>query len=89
MGDRGVVGRGRGGRRSPTFFDKGTRPQSPHFFGLKFVQKVVHCCNWLLTETQCKNFSTAELIFYVTVNLCLSLVSGVPPLLFQDYTPDG
>jgi len=39
------------------------------------------------------NFSTAKFIFYVTVNLCLSLVSGVPPLLFRttplhmSYTP--
>ena len=32
------------------------------------------------------NFSTAELIFYVTVNLCLSLVSGVPHFFFKDYT---
>jgi len=36
------MGRGRGGTASP------------YFFGLKFVQKLVHCCNWLLTEKQCK-----------------------------------
>ena len=36
----------------------GTRgTASPHFFGLKFVQKSVNCCNWLLTETQCKMIS--------------------------------
>ena len=29
------------------------------------------------------NFSTAELLFYVTVNLCLSLVSGVPHFFFR------
>jgi len=34
----GVVGRG---RRETAY---------PHFFGLKFVQKLVHCCNWLLTS---------------------------------------
>ena len=51
---RGVVGRGRKGRRPPTFRQGGTRPPLPHFFGLKFVQTLVHCCNWLLTETQCK-----------------------------------
>ena len=37
----------------PHFFRRGHVPHSPHFFGLKFVQKLVHCCNWLLTETQC------------------------------------
>jgi len=48
----------------PHFFRQGARPALPHFFGLKFVQKLVHCCNWLLTETQCKIISvrTAELI---------------------------
>ena len=38
----------------------GTRGDGvPHFFGLKFVQKLVlvHCCNWLFTETQCKIIS--------------------------------
>jgi len=116
---QGVVGRVRGGTASPTFFDRGTRPALPHFFGLKFVQKLVHCCNWLLTETQCKIISvrTAELmsicyrhsntsrciagqdqrsavIIFLTCtsvrvcrpklfkNLCLSLVSGVPPTSF-------
>jgi len=38
----------------PHFFDRGARPPLPPLFGLKFVQKLVHCCNWLLTETQCK-----------------------------------
>ena len=41
-----------GGRRPPTLFDRGKRvPDSPHFFGLKFVQKLVH------TEIHCGNFS--------------------------------
>ena len=48
---RGVVGGDAGGRRPPVFFD---------FFGLKFVQKLVHCCNWLLTETQCKIISVYQ-----------------------------
>ena len=34
------MGRGHGGTASP------------RFFGLKFVQKLVHCCNCILTETQ-------------------------------------
>jgi len=39
----------------PQFFrPRGRVPHSSHFFGLKFVQKLVHCCNRLLTETQCK-----------------------------------
>ena len=38
---RGVVGRGRGGRRPPTFFYRGRVPHSPHFFGLKFVLQLV------------------------------------------------
>ena len=56
---RGVVGRGRGGQRPPIFPTGGTCPHS-HFFGLKFVQKLVHCCNWLLTETQCKIISVQQ-----------------------------
>jgi len=56
---RGVVGRGRGGTASPTFFDGGRVPHSP-LFGLKFVQKLVHCRNWLLTETQCKIISVQQ-----------------------------
>ena len=51
---RGVVERGRGGtaegRRPPTFFDRGDASPTPPLFALKFVQKLVHCCNWLLTE---------------------------------------
>ena len=43
------------------FFDRGdASPILPHFFGLKFVQKLVHCCNWLLTETQCKIISVQQ-----------------------------
>ena len=50
----------RGGRRPSFFFYRGTRPPLPHFFGLKFVQKLVHFCNWLLTETQCKIISVQQ-----------------------------
>ena len=39
------------GEASPTFFDRGDAFPTPHFFGLKFMQKLIHCCNWLLTET--------------------------------------
>ena len=42
----------------PHFFRQGGRV--PHFFGLKFVQKLVHCCNWLLSETQCKIISVQQ-----------------------------
>ena len=35
-------------------------PRSPHFFGLKFVQKLVRCCDWLLTETLCKIISVQQ-----------------------------
>jgi len=48
----------------PHFFDGGRIPHFPHFFGLKFVQKLVHCCNWLLTETQCKIISVQQTICY-------------------------
>ena len=41
------------GTRPPTFCDReDASPTPPHFFGLKFVQKLVHYCNWLLTETR-------------------------------------
>jgi len=57
----GVVGRGCGGTASPHFFRQGGRvPHSPSFFGLKFVQTFFHCCNWLLTETQCKIISVQQ-----------------------------
>ena len=42
---------------SPLFSTGVTHPPFPPLFGLKFVQKLVHCCNWLLTETQCKIIS--------------------------------
>ena len=123
VASRGVVGRGRGGgRRPPTFFDRETRSLTPppHFFGLKVVQKLVHCFNWLLTETQSKIISVQQIDLSVSIcyrhsntssciagkdqrsavaifltcmsvrvcrpklfkNLCLSLLSGVCPLLF-------
>jgi len=45
----------------PLFFDRGyASPTLPHFFGLKFVQKLVHRCNWLLTKTQCKIISVQQ-----------------------------
>jgi len=55
---RGVVGQGRGGTASPHFFRQGGRV--PHFFGLKFVQKLVHCCNWLLNKMQCQIISVQQ-----------------------------
>jgi len=86
---RGVVGRGRGGRRPPTFFREGwMHPPLPPLFVLKFVQKLVHCCNRLLTETQYKIISVQHVCRpELFKNLCLSLVSGVPHFFFWDYTP--
>jgi len=47
---QGCSGAGKRGTASPAFFDSGdASPTPPHFFGLKFVQKLVHRCNWLLT----------------------------------------
>jgi len=89
------VGRGREGMASPRFFRQGRRvPHSSHFFGQKFAQKLVHCCNWLLTETQCKILFQYSGIFLTCMsvrvcrpklfkNLCLSLVSGVPHYFFR------
>ena len=55
----------------------------PPLFGLKFVQKLVDCCNWLLNKTQCKIISAQHVCRpKLFKNLCLSLVSGVPSLLF-------
>ena len=52
---QGCSGAGtRGDDVLPLFFDTGDASPTPILFGLKFVQKLVHCCNWLLTETQCK-----------------------------------
>jgi len=39
-GNQGVVCGDAGGLHLPIFFDRGTRPPFPHFFGLKFVKKV-------------------------------------------------
>ena len=89
------------------------------------MQKLVHCCNWLHTETQCKIISVQQIDLSVSIcyrhsntssciagkdqrsavaifltcmsvrvcrpklfkNLCLSLVSGVCPLLFLGLHP--
>jgi len=80
---RGVVGQDSGGRYPPLFSTGGMHPHFLHFFGLKFVQKLVHCCNWLLTETQCKTVSVQHVCRpKLFKNLCLSLVSGIPPHFF-------
>jgi len=73
---RVVVGRGRGG--------DGVSP-TPPLFRLKFMQTFVHCCNWLLTERQCKIMSVQHVCRpKLFKNICLSLVSGAfPPLLFR------
>ena len=58
---QGCSGAGtRGGRRPPTFFDREDASPTPPLFGLKFVQKLVHGCNWLLTETQCEIVSVQQ-----------------------------
>jgi len=78
------VGRGRGGTASPASFDRGDASSTPHLFGLKFVQKLVHCCNWLLTETQCKIISVEHVCRpKLFKNLCLGLVSGVPRFFLE------
>ena len=57
----GCSGAGTRGTASPPLFSTGgTRPPLPPLFGLKFVQKLVHCCNWLHTETQCKIISVQQ-----------------------------
>jgi len=68
----------------PTFLTGGdASPTPPHFFGLKFVQKLVHCCNQLLTETQCKIISVQHVRRPKLSKKSLSK-SGFrrPPLLF-------
>jgi len=56
---QGCSGAGTRGTASPHFLDRGGHvPNSPPpLFGLKFVQKLIQCCNWLHTETQCKIIS--------------------------------
>jgi len=58
---------------------------TPPLFRLKFMQTFVHCCNWLLTERQCKIMSVQHVCRpKLLKNICLSLVSGAfPPLLFR------
>jgi len=64
----------RGGDGVPPLFSTGGRVPNtfPHFFGLKSVQKLVHCCNWLLTETQCKIISVQNQ-FRINIDLLLTL----------------
>ena len=81
----GVVGRGGDGVPPPAFFDRRDASPTPPLLGLKkFVQKLVHCCNWLLAETQCKIISGEHVCRpKLFKNLCLSLVSVVPPPLLS------
>jgi len=60
VGSRGVVGEWGDCVPAPLFSTGGTRPPLLHFFGLKFVQKLVHGCNLLLTETQCEIISVQQ-----------------------------
>jgi len=56
--DQGCSGAWTRGGGVPHFLRQGDA--SPHFFGLKFEQKLVHCCNWLLTEMQCQIISVQQ-----------------------------
>ena len=55
-------GAGTRGDGVPHFFDRrdASPTTPPPLFGLKFVQKLVHCCNWLLAETQCEIISVQQ-----------------------------
>jgi len=82
---QGCSERGRRGDGVPPLFRQAgdASPNPRHFFGLKFVQKIVHCCNWLFTETQCKIISVQHVCRpKLFKNLCLRLVSGVPSTSF-------
>jgi len=57
---RPIQGCSGAGTASPHFFDREDASPTPPLFGLKFVQKLVHCCNWLLTEPQCKIISVQQ-----------------------------
>ena len=57
--DQGCSGAGTRRDGSP-LFRQGDASPIPPLFGLKFAQKLVHCCNWLLTETQCKIISVQQ-----------------------------
>jgi len=67
------VGRGRRGDGVRHIcFDRGdASPTPPPLFGLKFVQKLVHCCNWLLTETQCKIIAVQQNFSDVHERACM------------------
>jgi len=79
------VGRGRGGRRPPTFFDRGTRPPPPPLFWIKIRAKVSPLLQLvILAETQCKIISVQHVCRpKLFKNLCLSLVAGVPHFFFR------
>jgi len=57
---QGCSGAGTRGDGVPPLFRQGDASPTPALFGLKFVQKLVHCCNWLLTKTQCKIISVQQ-----------------------------
>ena len=43
---------------APHFFRQGDASPTPPCFRTEIrAKKLVHCCNWLLTETQCKIIS--------------------------------
>jgi len=83
------VGRGRGGTAFSHFFRQGGHvPHSPQFFGLKFVQTLVNCCNWLLTETQCKIVSVQHVCRpKLFKNFLSKSCFRRPPLLFLGLQP--
>jgi len=70
---QGCSGAGTREGASPHFFRQGGRVPGhpPPLFWTEFRAKVVHCCNWLLTETQCKIISV-QYNMYVGLN-CLKI----------------
>jgi len=68
-------------RANGYFFRQGGRvpiPPFPHFFGLKFVHKLVHCCNGYATWPK----RTA----YVQLWLCVDVSSGFTSYRLQPHT---
>jgi len=82
---RGVVGPGTRETASPLFSTGERVPHSIQLFELKFVQKLVHCRNWLLTETQCKIISVQHVCRpkLFKKSLSKSCFRRPPPLLFR------